>query len=80
MRPIMFKHQNRTLLKPSGMEACGSLPVYTDGKSCLSCWRLSFKERMKALFSGRIWLTVHGGVTQSPVSMYCGKEFLKRSK
>ena len=80
MRPITFKFQNKTLLKPPGMEACGSLPVFTDGKRCVSCWRLGFRERIKALFFGRVWLTVYGGVTQVPVAMYCGRKFLRRTK
>lgn len=82
MRPIKFKFQNKTLLKPPtrDMEDCGSLPVNTDGKRCVSCWRLGFKERIRALVFGRIWLTVYGGVTQPPVSMVCNKTFFKRIK
>lgn len=80
MRPIKFKFHNRTLSKPEGMEDCGSLPVFTDSKRCVSCWRLGFKERIRVLFFGRIWLTVYGGGTQPPVSMYCGRKFLKQAK
>ena len=79
MRPIKFKYHNKTLLKPQRMtdEECGSLPVHADGESCVSCWRLGFFERVRALVFGRIWLTVYGGVTQPPVSLFCGKKFFK---
>ena len=79
MRPIKFREQTRVLLKPSGMtdEECKSLPVYTDGNRCVSCWRLSFFERIRVLFSGTIWLIVHSGKTQPPVKMICGEKIFK---
>lgn len=46
---------------------CGDLPVYTDGKHCVSCWRPTLKERFYILFRGRIWLGVLSGSTQPPV-------------
>ena len=47
MKPIKFKEANRNLLKPASMtdEECKSLWVYTNGIVCVSCWKLSFKER-----------------------------------
>jgi hypothetical protein len=36
------------------------LPVYDDGTQCLSCWKLSLKERSSVLLKGRIWLCVQG--------------------
>lgn len=80
MRPIKFKYYNKMLLKPERMEDCGSLPVHTDGKSCVSCWRLGFFERIRALVFGRIWLTVYGGVTQPPVSMNCRKKLFRKKR
>jgi hypothetical protein len=32
------------------------LPAWTDGKEVISCWRLGLLERLKVLFSGRLWL------------------------
>lgn len=69
MRPIEFKEITKLLTKPDNMtdEECGSLPVFTDNKQCISCWRPTFWERLKILFVGRIWLSIWSGQTQPPV-------------
>jgi len=61
-------------------EECGSLWVYTDGKQCVSCWRLTFKERLLALLHGNIWLLVYCGHTQPPVTVLCGKTVFIRKE
>lgn len=73
MTPARFKESNRVLRKPDSMtdEECGSLEVFTDGKGCVSCWRMSFIERLRALLFGRIWLGVISGDTQPPVWLLC---------
>jgi len=73
MLPIKFKEANKTLLKPESMtdEECRSLPVFTDGVACVSCWKLSWKERLFALIFGKIWLSVLSGKTQPPVWLAC---------
>ncbi len=75
MKAIKFHNANKNLQKPSGMteEECHSLWVYTDGSQCISCWKLSFTQRIKALVFGRIWLSVLSGHTQPPVWMDCAK-------
>ena len=80
MDPIKFPEANKNLLKPQSMtdEECGSLWVYTDGRQCISCWRLSFIQRLKALFFGRIWLGVLSGYTQPPVWLDCEKTVFKK--
>lgn len=71
MRPAKFAQANKTLIKPSDMtdEECESLPVYTDGKICLSHWRGSFFERVQFLLTGKVWIWIHSGWTQPPVSI-----------
>lgn len=71
MQPIYFPEANRTLNKPASMtdEQCGSLTVLTDGKQCVSCWRVSWRERLSILLFGRVWLWVISGTTQPPVAM-----------
>ena len=80
MKPIKFEEQTMILQKPKGMtdEECGTLPVYTDGKNCVSCWKMSWKERIKAILFGRIWLYVWSGKTQPPVSLLCDKTVFKK--
>lgn len=73
MLPVKFPEANRELLKPADMsdEECSPLWVYTDSRSCVSCWRLTWKERIKALLFGKIWLGVLSGHTQPPVWLAC---------
>lgn len=75
MKPIKFKEATKNLLKPENMtdEECSSLWVYNDGRECVSCWRLTWKERIKALFFGKVWLGVLSGFTQPPVWLVCDK-------
>jgi len=76
MQPIIFEQANKNLLKPEGMtdEECGSLPVFTDGKVCISLWQMTWRERLSALFFGRVWLFVTSGATQPPVGLMAEKQ------
>lgn len=69
MKPSNFKEANKTLQKPAGMTdaQCSPLPIWNNGKDCISLWRLSWKERLSVLFFGRIWLCILSGETQPPV-------------
>ncbi len=70
MNPIEFAEQTRVLKKPDSMtdDECRPMAVWTDGRQCISCWTGSWKERLKFLFSGRIWLCViTNSGTQPPV-------------
>ena len=79
MKPIKFAEANKNLLKPSSMSdaECRSLWVYTDGRECVSCWKLTWAQRIKALLFGRIWLSVLSGQTQPPVWLDCAKTVFK---
>lgn len=69
MKPIDFSQSTKVLQRPSTMaeSECQSLPVWNDGKQCVSCWKATFKERVKILFTGKVWLGVLSGKTQPPV-------------
>ncbi|MCM1168806.1 MAG: hypothetical protein NC324_02605 [Bacteroides sp.] len=69
MNPIGFKQATKTLQRPPTMQdsECQSLPVWSDGKQCISCWRPNFLERVRILFGGKVWLGVLSGRTQPPV-------------
>ena len=75
MNAVKFKEANKNLLKPRAItdEECKALWVYSDGNQCISCWKLSFRERLSALIHGRIWLCVLSGQTQPPVWLDCTK-------
>ena len=82
MKPVKFNQANRKLLKPESMtdEECESLWVFTDGTQCVSCWKLSFKERIKALIFGNVWLGVLSGHTQPPVWLDCNDTVFEEKK
>ena len=69
MKPIDFKQSTKVLQKPGTLSdaQCGALPVWCDGKQCVSCWKPSIKERINILFGGNVWLGVLSGKTQPPV-------------
>ena len=73
MKPIDFKEANKTLVKPEKKAdyEIEPLRVYTNSVECLSCWRMSWKERLSALFFGRVWACVMSGGTQPPMWIDC---------
>lgn len=76
MEPMRFEQANKDLLKPEGWtdEECGSLPVYSDGRQCISLWKMTWCERLSALFFGKVWLYVISGQTQPPVGLMATRE------
>lgn len=79
MIPIPFPEANKELLPPSGQEdRCGSLVVYTDGDVCLSCWKPSWKEWLKLVFCGNVWVYVRSGRTQPPISITANDPFQEK--
>ena len=69
MKPIDFEQSTKVLQKPGTLSdsQCSALPVWCDGKQCVSCWKPSIKERINILFGGNVWLGVMSGKTQPPV-------------
>lgn len=75
MEPINFKEQTGVLLKPHSMtdKECAPLPIHFTGSEYISCWKMSLRERFKALFFGKIWLYVISKISQPPVALVCDK-------
>jgi len=73
MKPIPFPQANKTLTKPEGMtdEECGELQVLNAEGQCISCWKMTWRERISALLCGKVWLGVLSGYTQPPVWLIC---------
>lgn len=71
MNPVTFPGANRDLQRPAGMteEQCGSLPVFTDGVTCLSEWELTEEELRWIIATKRVRLWVWSGSTQPPVAL-----------
>ena len=70
MKPIKFKEQTGTLF---GRWDIKPLPIFEADGKIVSCWRLSIKEKIKALLFGKIWLIVKSEKTHPPISMICDK-------
>ncbi len=55
MKPIKFKEQN--IVFAETQDQYGNLPAYKDDDGVIvSCWNLTFIERLRVLFSGKLWL------------------------
>jgi hypothetical protein len=59
MKPVKFKHQNIVFTKDQpGYQPLPALKIDSPNGEVVSCWKLSFKERVKIIFTGRIWLSL----------------------
>jgi hypothetical protein len=54
MTPVEFPEQ--TVVWAKNQPPYLPLPAYTDGRETISCWKLTFKERIKVLIFGKLWL------------------------
>jgi len=60
MKPLEFEHQNTVFAKDQPQYQ--SLPALrledSPGGEVITCWGLSFKERLKILFTGKMWVSL----------------------
>jgi len=59
MKPINFKRSNTIFAKDQTQYI--PLPAYRDpgpDGTIISCWKLTLKERIKILFTGKLWLSL----------------------
>jgi len=54
MKPIEFPEQ--TIVWAANQPPYLPLPAYTDERETISLWALTWRERFRVLFTGRIWL------------------------
>lgn len=55
MNPVKFAEQNTTWAEDQTNDY-QPLPAYSNEEQTVSCWRLTLRERIKLLFTGRLWL------------------------
>lgn len=73
MTPIKFKEQ--TAIATKDQPEYNPLPVHIDKDeygSVTACWKMSFRERIKVLFTGRVWVSLAcfgNPITPSKVSV-----------
>ena len=59
MKPIKFKYCNVVYAEnQSEYQDLPALKLETDNGEVVSCWKLSFKERLIILFTGKMWLSL----------------------
>lgn len=54
MKPIAFPEQ--TVVVAEHQPPYLPLPAYTDEQETVSLWQLTWRERLRVLFTGRLWL------------------------
>jgi len=81
MKPTPFPESNGTL---SGGPAVNygteddvvDLPVHRGNGQIISCWRLSWRDRLRLLVGGRVWLHVLTERTHAPVLVAAESPFI----
>lgn len=61
MKPVEFKEQNAVFAEDQPeYTPLPALILYPEDESrpVVSCWRLSFRERLRILFTGRNWVSL----------------------
>jgi hypothetical protein len=76
--PAPFDDSNRELTAPEGVseDEVGTLPVWTDGAVCISCWELTGEELMEILQTKRVWVRVYSGASQPPIMVHTENPFI----
>ena len=82
MKPAAFKLANKTL-QPSdkvystNVDDVKPLQIWSDDEQCVSLWKMTWRERISALFFGCVWIAVLSGRTQPPIYAEVCREYLK---
>lgn len=59
MKPIEFKHQNVVFAKDQPeYQPLPALRLDTPEGQVISCWKLTFRERLTILFTGKLWVSL----------------------
>lgn len=75
MKPIEFKEQNTTFIA----DGCGDLPAHKGGGQIISCWKGTITDRIRYLFTGKIWFSVLGK-SQPPIWLGTESPFAAEDK
>lgn len=54
MEPVRFPAVNATFGR--GQQEYIELPAYANGEYAVSCWQLTWRERLVLFFTGRFWV------------------------
>ena len=59
MTPMEFDEMTGTAAKDQ--PEYENLPMFRDDNEVVSCWKMTWRERFKALFTGKVWLHLQVG-------------------
>ena len=78
MKPIEFVEQNCVFAK--SQPEYKPLPAYkSEDGTVISCWRLTLRERVKLLFTGKIWVgMLMFDKPLTPIFLETRSQFIKR--
>lgn len=78
MKPMNFEEQNCTYAE--NQKEYMPLPAFRDSKGqAVSCWGLSLAERLRVLFTGKIWVsTLTFNNPLQPIALEVDKPLIKR--
>ncbi len=65
--PCYFWGHTQVLQLPPHVKEAKAVPVWSDGESCLSCWKMGLWSRVKFLFHGKVWIWVQSGKSMPPI-------------
>lgn len=80
LKPVPFKEANRELHPLFATPNRKSIRVYSDGEACISCWHLTFLQRLSVLVFGRIWLSIKSGQSMPGTWLSCGRTCFVKPK
>lgn len=67
-QPVEFHGQNGVLgVQKESEHNVDPLPVFRNGRSCISCWELSDAEMEEIIKTKRVYVSVFYGLTQPPI-------------
>ena len=59
MKPVKFKEQNCTYAENQPeYTPFPALKIKSDNGEVVSCWKMSLFERIRVLFTGRVWVSL----------------------
>lgn len=78
MKPCKFPEVTETARGGnSGRVPVDDLPKYRDGYYTISCWRADWRERLRIMVTGRVWLSVITGESRpQPAAVLSETPFL----
>ena len=80
LTPVDFAEANCDLQPLLRAKNCEGMRVFSDGEACISCWKMSFRQRLHALIYGRIWLSVKSGPSMPGTWLSCEKSCFAKGK